>query len=88
MCRYYKVIMIGIIGICFSLSAQYQWSKIYVGGGDHEGVWNIRPTPDGGYIIEGETFSFGGYKEMFVMKLNYLGEVEWARTYGDQWSWN
>ncbi|MEO0262457.1 MAG: hypothetical protein ABIM62_01910 [candidate division WOR-3 bacterium] len=80
--RYYKVI-ISIIGIYAfsSLNAQYQWAKIY-GGGDDEGLWNIRQTLDGGYIVGGGTFSFGGYEEIFIMKLNPTGQVEWTKTYG------
>ncbi|MEO0266705.1 MAG: T9SS type A sorting domain-containing protein [candidate division WOR-3 bacterium] len=81
--RYYKVI-ISIIGIYAfsSLNAQYQWAKIY-GGTHHEGVYALHRTSDGGYIIAGETRSFGqGNFDLFIMKLNSTGGVAWARTFG------
>lgn len=81
--RWYSV-LISIIGVYYfsTLYAQYQWAKLY-GGGHHEGVYALRRTSDGGYIIAGETRSFGqGNSDLFIMKLNSTGGVVWTRTYG------
>jgi hypothetical protein len=44
----------------------------------------IRETPDGGYLVVGETSGYGGSASDFlVMKLDGSGSVLWQRYYGD-----
>ena len=58
------------------------WTKTY-GGSSAEGARAISPTSDGGYIIVGYTFSFGaGYADIYVVKLDGGGNMEWSQTYG------
>jgi hypothetical protein len=46
-------------------------------------VLTFRQTEDGGYIVAGETESFGaGGTDIWVLKLSSNGDVEWQRTYG------
>jgi uncharacterized delta-60 repeat protein/uncharacterized repeat protein (TIGR02543 family) len=58
------------------------WQKRY--GGTADDVANsIFQTSDGGYIVAGETMSFGaGYYDFWVLKLNSDGTVLWQKTYG------
>ena len=43
----------------------------------------VQPTSDGGYIIAGESESFGpGIWSVYVVKTDSAGEVEWNKTYG------
>jgi len=68
-------VMWGIL-LPMMLYSQYQWAKIYEGGGN-EGHICVQQTMDGGYIVA------TGYSDVLVIKLNSLGEIEWAKTYGE-----
>lgn len=65
-----------------------QWSKVY-GGSSEDGANAIRATSDGGYIVIGTTRSSDGDidtakggEDLWVLKLDGNGTVEWQRTYG------
>jgi uncharacterized delta-60 repeat protein len=58
------------------------WQKTY-GGSDEDSGSSIQQASDGGYIVAGETLSFGaGAGDLWVLKLNPDGSVAWQRTYG------
>ena len=59
------------------------WTRTY-GGGSSDYGYSIRQTvPDGGYIIAGSSFSYGeGSYDIYYLKTDANGEVDWARTYG------
>jgi len=58
------------------------WAKTYGGtGNDH--AFSIQQTSDGGYIVAGETRSFGaGSWDVFLVKTDANGNIQWAKTYG------
>jgi uncharacterized delta-60 repeat protein len=59
-----------------------QWQKTY-GGPDEDRANAIALTSDGGYVVAGETGSFGaGEKDVWVLKLDGQGDVQWEKTYG------
>ncbi|MBW2262142.1 MAG: hypothetical protein JRG91_09235 [Deltaproteobacteria bacterium] len=60
------------------------WSKSYGGTGDGgEDARAVRQTSDGGYIVVGWTMSFGaGDADVWVLKLDSAGDVQWQNTYG------
>ncbi len=59
-----------------------EWESTYGGAGE-EDAQPIRQTSDGGYIMAGETRSFGaGGGDVWVVKLNQNGQIMWERTYG------
>ncbi|MEO6048052.1 MAG: hypothetical protein ABIQ57_11295 [Candidatus Kapaibacterium sp.] len=61
-----------------------QWSSTYNIGGNDYGR-KIRQTPDGGYIITGETdnkYSCCTNSDAFLLKIKEDGEVDWTKTYG------
>lgn len=61
------------------------WSKRFGGTEwkDWDGFSSIRQTVDGGYIVAGETWSFGaGSSDAWVIKLNASGDITWQKTYG------
>ncbi|UCE21677.1 MAG: PQQ-like beta-propeller repeat protein [Candidatus Aminicenantes bacterium] len=59
-----------------------EWQKTY-GGSQDEEAYSIGPTSDGGYIVAGQTESFGVEEtDIWVFKLASDGTVEWQKTYG------
>jgi len=65
-----------------------QWTKT-IGGGDRDGGHSLIQTSDGGYAIAGYTYSFGaGESDVYVVKLDAYGNLQWTRTIGgpkDDW---
>lgn len=50
---------------------------------DSDGFKSIRQTADGGYVVAGETWSFGaGSSDAWVIKLDSSGNITWQKTYG------
>jgi len=59
-----------------------QWAKTY-GGTDDDYAYSVQQTSDGGYIVAGGTLSFGaGVADIFLIKTDAFGNVQWAKTYG------
>lgn len=58
------------------------WQKTY-GGSNSDSANSIQQTFDGGYIVAGETYSFGAAGgDAWVFKLDADGNVEWQNSYG------
>jgi len=61
------------------------WKKTF-GGGNSDGAESIQQTTDGGYIVAGWTESFGsGYEDVYILKLNAKGQLEWQKTFGEEY---
>jgi uncharacterized delta-60 repeat protein len=59
-----------------------EWERIY-GGSDNDYLNCIQETSDGGYVVTGNTYSFGaGDSDILALKLSFAGDIEWQRTYG------
>jgi hypothetical protein len=59
-----------------------QWTNT-IGGPSYDGGESLIQTSDGGYAIAGDTFSFGaGEKDVYVVKLDAKGNLQWTRTIG------
>lgn len=66
-----------------------QWQRT-LGGSGYESARDIIQTPDGGYIVLGETNStdggviagFGGTKDIWLLKLDASGNLQWQKRYG------
>jgi len=71
-----------------SSNGDIEWQKTY-GGSKEDVPYSIQQTSDGGYIVGGETNSFGvGYYDIWILKLSSNGDIEWQNTYGDSFSDN
>jgi len=58
------------------------WSKSYGGSGDDKGYFVVQTTPDGGYVMAGETASaIGGGPGIYLAKIDLTGTLEWENTY-------
>lgn len=64
------------------LNAQTTFQKVYGGSAAENGNYVIQTT-DGGYIMAGSTTSFGeGGRDVYVVKTNAAGDVQWTKTFG------
>ncbi|MFL5763854.1 MAG: hypothetical protein ACJ77K_07930 [Bacteroidia bacterium] len=58
------------------------WQKFYGGPGNESGSAVII-APDGNYLVNGLTSSFGaGLRDIYLLKLNTSGNLIWSKTYG------
>ncbi len=65
-----------------------EWQRCF-GGTDEDGAECVEQTADGGYIVVGSTVSqdgdvtgHHGSRDIWVLKLDELGGLEWQRCYG------
>jgi len=59
-----------------------EWSRVYGGKKDDYG-WGVTESFDKGFVITGETFSFGsGQNDIYVIKIDSLGNKIWDNFFG------
>lgn len=60
-----------------------QWNKTY-GGTNSDIAYGVLQTEDGGYILAGQTSSYGaGLADFYLVKTDASGNLQWNRTYGE-----
>lgn len=66
----------------FTSGGIVSWTTIWGGAGLDQGN-SIIQTIDGGYLIAGNTYSYGGGgTDAFIAKFNSTGNLSWSRTWG------
>ncbi|GIW65270.1 MAG: hypothetical protein KatS3mg093_249 [Candidatus Parcubacteria bacterium] len=61
-------------------SGNISWSKT-IGGTNNDYINSLQQTSDGGYILGGDTVSYGaGISDMFVVKLDSSGNISWSKN--------
>ena len=79
--RFFLLVVLFILSLIFSTSfAQLGFEKSYGGSGSEGGIGVVN-TSDGGYVISGYTSTFTGDYDLYLMKVNVLGSVEWSKVY-------
>jgi hypothetical protein len=79
-----KIIFLLLIHICSFqiINSQTQWQRA-IGGTNHDYANCIIQTNDGGYAVAGSTLSYSyGYEDMYLVKLNSSGSIQWTKTIG------
>jgi hypothetical protein len=82
------VILLLLNALVLPAQPSIQWQKA-LGGSRLDEAYGVQQTKDGGYVMVGFTISSdgdvvgyrGGY-DIWVIKLNSIGELEWKNTYG------
>ncbi len=88
--RYLRFIL--VLAVLFLLAvfvlpvfSQQKWTRTYGGPFDDVG-YSVEQTSDSGYIIAGNTTSFGaGTTDVYLIKTNAQGDTLWTKTYGEIW---
>ena len=75
--------IIFLLNFAFSLTLYAQWARTY-GGSKDDRANSFQQTSDGGYIVFGSSESFGA--NIWILKLNISGDIEWQKTYGEQFN--
>jgi TolB-like protein len=61
------------------------WQRTF-GGGQNDCGFSVARTADGGFVIAGETYSFGAgvFSDAYLVKTDSEGNLIWQSTFGDQ----
>lgn len=62
----------------FDSNDNEEWTKV-IGGSEDERVESVVQTSDGGYVVAGDSESFGGW-DFFLSKFNSTGGEEWTTS--------
>lgn len=67
---------------CIYGQTKIVWTKTF-GGGKSDQIYWVEQTSDKGFILAGQTKSFGaGDSDAWLIRLNKKGDTVWSRTYG------
>ncbi len=59
------------------------WTKSYGRPQTYDWIRQARQTPDGGFVLFGETNAFDAKNDYYLIKTDSAGNFQWEKTYGD-----
>jgi hypothetical protein len=63
-------------------SGEVEWYRM-LGGAQPDRAYSLESSADGGYVVAGGTYSYGrGNRDIWILKLDEEGTLEWQVTYG------
>ncbi|MHA1507545.1 MAG: Loki-CTERM sorting domain-containing protein [Promethearchaeota archaeon] len=65
----------------FNSLGEYQWDKTW-GGSNIESGWAMKMDSSDNIFITGYTFSYGAGGDLFLLKYNSSGDLQWDTTWG------
>ncbi|MEZ4917861.1 MAG: gliding motility-associated C-terminal domain-containing protein [Saprospiraceae bacterium] len=71
-----------------ALDGSVIWQRIVNQGQGNDGGHAIQPTADNGFVVTGYTNTYGqetpgsSYRDIYLVKFDSDGNVEWSKTYG------
>ena len=68
--------------ICVDTEGNERWRRVY-GGQGANCLYSLIRTPDNGMAMAGQTTSYGGAGQAYLVKTDSTGEQEWFGVYGD-----
>jgi len=84
--KYILLIWINFFQICIGLPSGFTWEWLYGGSGINIPYQMIEILNEG-YVIVGASNSFsGGYYDIWILKINYNGEIEWQKYLGTDYN--
>jgi len=74
-----------VLVIRLDTSGHMAWARAF-GGADRDRAYSIIADGDKGFVVAGYSESFGsGNQDFLVLRLDSLGGLMWARTFGGPW---
>jgi len=58
------------------------WNKTY-GGVQNDVVTSMARTSDGGYVFAGYTYNLESWHDVWLVKVDSLGNMQWSKMYGE-----
>jgi hypothetical protein len=72
---------LAIFAPIFGQPPEIEWDRTY-GGDSSDAAYSVCSTSDGGYIIVGDTRSYSAETDIYLVKTDGMGDVDWFRVIG------